>query len=435
MKNFPHQYNDLRKLRATLATARELAERGADPGDDQVLGYELARRRVYTFRGLDYRGDEATVAASVEARLEDEQAKSPSNQGTRTAAREMRRTLRYLGWLDQSTAVTAAGEALLASAEGSDEELVLMQQAIGNIEVIDRDGNASHPVQVLLRLIDDVSLDSRDGMELALEARDDSVDEFVRVKGIAEHSETERKAELKSLGWTDSQLANAVKILPSFAEQSGLMTKDASGNFILTDAGRRALGRSNVQTRSRRLPRKRTARRTRRGTIIRSRRAGDVGRSRRLIAASRRALTPEEQAAAAELLYERTDRHQQLVRALAITCGRGDFYEDAASYDLVIDLDPNEPLVLIEVKTISGDDAAQVRAAVGQLLYYELVILAEEFPGRSSRKLLVVDGPVSEDLAGFLQTLDIGLIAREADGSFRGLNDLGRDAAADLFGV
>lgn len=432
MKNFPHQYQDLRKLRATLATVRDLAGNGADPSDDAVLGYELARRHVYTFRGVKYGTDVATVSASIETRLVEERAKSASSQGTRTAAREGRRTLRYLGWLDAETGVTPAGEALLATAEGSDEELILMQQAISNIEVVDRDGNLSHPVQILLRLVDEVDLYTREGMELALEAKDDSTDEFRRISQLAEMRDAEREAELKSLGWTDSQLANARKILPPFAVQAGLMTNDTSGRFILTDAGRRVVARSGVRSPAVRPARRRSTRGRRRGTSIRTRRPGDVGKSRRLTEAARRALTPEEQAAAAELLYQRTERHQDLVRAIAVRCGRGEFYEDAAAYDLVIDLEPSEPLVLIEVKTISGDAAAQLRAAVGQLLFYKHFVVSESFPGRIVRKAVVVDEPVADDLAGFLQTLGIGLIVRTNE-TFSPLNDLGRDIAMALF--
>jgi len=296
VKNFPHQYNDLRKLRATLETVRALNEAGRDTQDDGVLGYELARRRIYGFRGLDYTGDAATVDARLEARIAEEEQKPTGQQGARTAAREMRRTLRYLGWLEENGAdLTSAGEALLDTPEGSDEERGLMQQAIASIAVADRDGRISHPVQVLLKLIDEVDFYSRSGMELALEAADDSVGEFRRIADLAELDEEARVTELKALGWTTSQLANAVKILPAFAEQSGLMTVDGTGRYILTDAGRRALGRAVVTTPPE--PPVGPGRRTRRrATTFRTRNPTQVGRSHRLLAAERRALTPEEQA-------------------------------------------------------------------------------------------------------------------------------------------
>ncbi|HVE45893.1 MAG TPA: hypothetical protein VNA57_03980 [Acidimicrobiales bacterium] len=435
MKNFPHQYNDLRKLRATLETVRDLNEAGQDADDDGVLGYALARRRIYGFRGLDYTGDAAAVEVRVEGRIVEDEQKPSGKQGARTAAREMRRTLRYLRWLDaDGTELTPAGEALLETAEGSDEEQILMQQAIASIAVADRDGRISHPVQVLLKLVDEVDLDSRSGMELALEAVDDSVGEFRRVAALAELDEDARVAALEALDWTTSQLANAVKILPAFAEQSGLMTTDGTGRYILTDAGRRALGRAVIRTppeppaagRRRRRPR-------RRATTVRTRNAAQVGRSRRLGAAERRALTPEEQAAAAELLYERTERHQELVRTAAAACREADFYEDAAAYDLLIDLDRAEPLVLSEVKTISGDAAVQIRAAVGQILFYEHFAVAEQFPDRAVRRLVVVDERVDEELAAFLEAHEIGLIAI-VDDEIVALNDLGEDLRRDLFG-
>lgn len=435
MKNFPHQYNDLRKLRATLQTVSDLNDRGLDADDDGVLGYELARRRLYGFRGLDYDGTDRAVGRRISGRIVVEEAKPSGQQGARTAAREMRRTLRYLGWLkEDGTALTPAGEALLATTEGSDEETILMQQGIASIAVEDGDARVSHPVQILLRLVDDVPLDSRSGMQVALEAVDDSAGEFRRIARLAALPDDERTGALTALGWTDSQLANAIKILPSFAEQSGLMTRDGAGRFILTDAGRRVLGRAGVRTPpARAAGRRPPTRRRRRATSISTKDPAEVGRSRRLLAAERRVLSPEEQASAAELLYERTERHQELVRTIAAGCRDGEFHEDAAAYDLVVDLDPGEPVVLVEAKTIAGDAAAQLRGAVGQVLYYEYFAVAGDFPGRAVRRVVIVDERVADDLGAFLQANGIGLIAA-VEGTFIALNELGVGLAKDLFG-
>ena len=433
VKNFPHQYNDLHKLRATLETARDLDERHENSNDDAVLGYALARRRIYGFRGLDYTANEATVANRIAKRIEQEQDKPAGTQGARTAAREMRRTLRYLGWLDEDgTELTPTGETLLATTEGSDEELILMQQAIASIAVSDRDGRVSHPVQILLRLLDEIEFDSRSGMELALEATDDSVAEFRRVGVLAGLPEDERIARLKSLGWTESQLANATKILPAFALQSGLITADGAGRFILTDAGRRATGRVSVRVDGAKKAARRAVRARRRPTSVSTRNPREVAQHRRMMGSERRALTPEEQALAAELLYERTQRHQVLVRTIAEACRSGDFHEDAAAYDLLVDLDGSAPLVLIEVKTIVGDATLQVRGAVGQLLYYEYFAVAEGFPGRAVQRLVVVDERVSDELGSFLETNAIGLIGY-VEGAFEPLNERGRQTADVLF--
>lgn len=436
MKNFPHQYNDLTKLRATLDTERELRERGHDSTDDSVLGYELAWRGIYGFRGLDYRGDDETVKHRIRERIDFELSKPRGSQGARTAAREMRRTLQYLGWLgDSGTDLTPAGEALLATQEGSDDERILMQQAIGGIAVEDQDGRVSHPVQILLRLIEEVPLDSRRGMEVVLEAVDDSVAEFRRVAAIAALDETARVDALKSLGWKRSQLDNAVKILPSFAMQSDLMAVDGAGRFILTDAGRRAIGRAVTSTRVTQPGTRSSTRRSpaRRATASATTDPARVGRSRAPLDGDRRALSAEEQAMAAQLLYERTERHQALVREIAGRTQQGTFYEDAASYDLLIDQGARTDLVLVEVKTIAGDAGIQIRHAVGQLLYYRYFFAAPAFPGRGVRALIVVDDAVPGELAEFLQENSIGAIVH-IDGEFRALNELGSDLAARLFG-
>jgi hypothetical protein len=415
MKNFPHQYNDLRKFRASLETVRDLNLRGADADDDGVLGYELALRQIYGFRHLDSSTDGAEVRARISQRIIAEQAKPTGRQGARTAAREVRRTLGYLGWLvDSGSALTPAGETLLDAIEGSDGEVALMQQAITSIALTDSAERVSHPVRILLRLIDEVELWSRSGMELALEAEDDSVEEFRRIVALALLSDEERVLQLKGNGWTTSQLANSTKILPALAHEAGLMTKDASGRFILTDSGRRMLGRAPVRM----APRVRgvvTPRRYHRATAISTRNAGEVAAGRRLIAAERRVLSAEEQATAAELLYERTGLHQDLVRSFAEACVEAEFHEDAAAYDLLVDRGAGVPLVLVEAKTIAGDAIQQIRTSVGQLLYYEHFSLAESFPDRDILRLTVVDNVVSDGLAEFLEVNKVGLLVRAGD--------------------
>jgi len=221
-----------------------------------------------------------------------------------------------------------------------------------------------------------------------------------------------------------------VKILPAFAIQSGLMTTDGSGHFILTDAGRRAIGRAVTATRPVRSVTRRPIRR--RATSVSTTDPAEIGRSRGILDVDRRALSPAEQAMAAQLLYERTERHQALVRAVANRSHQGEFYEDAASYDLLIDLGDDADLILIEVKTVVGDAPSQIRAAVGQLLYYDYFFVKPSFPGRQVQELIVVDEEVPNELADFLQENAIGIVVY-IDGEFSALNDLGEATINRLF--
>lgn len=435
MKNFPHQYSDLNKLRATLDTVNDMKARGADPRNDAALGYELARRRVYRFRGIDYDAHDQTVDQRIDAQIETEKRKPAGNQGTRTAAREMRRTLRFLGWLEGEGAnLTPAGNALLGTSEGSDEERILMQLAIGTIAVTDRDGNVSHPVQLLLRLVDEVSLNSRSGMEAILEAVDDSLPEFQRIAVIAALPQDERVRALTALGWTVPQLANAVKILPAFAELAGLITKDGKGQFILADAGRHILAGPSVRIGHARGGNPRASRRSPRATSTATRDPSKVGRPWALLDSKHHFQSPEEQMITAALLRERTRRHQKLVNALATECRSGVFHEDAAAYDLVIELDSSEFVILVEVKTLAGDAREQLVRALGQLFYYEHFAVGEKFPGRTIQKVVVVDEPVDHELAAFLQVNGVGLLVYSEEGGFVGVNTLGSSNARELFG-
>src|SRR4051794_8974784 len=107
MKNIPHQINDLPKLHATLRVFAELGARGADLSDDGIVGKEMARQGVYTFRDKNLSVD---AALAIEAR------KPRGSQGTRTFARDLRRLFMLLNFIaarvDGSLTVTALGEEL-----------------------------------------------------------------------------------------------------------------------------------------------------------------------------------------------------------------------------------------------------------------------------------------------------------------------------------
>lgn len=420
LKNFPHQYADASKIRAALETVRDLNDRGADVGDDGVLGEELARRGIHNLLGT----------GSFEQRLAAARAKPPSNQGFRTAAREMRRTFVYLGWLDDDWEVTPSGAELLATAVASTEERDLWREALLALTLTDDDGNASHPVRALLRLIADHPFDGRDGLELALEAKDDSEREFRRLVRLSKLTKPER---LRELGVSDTKADDAKKILPALAEQAGLIERQTPKHpYTLTDAGKTAIGAALEAGEVLRPERTRAAsRRTYRGAQRKVTRH-TAGRRRALSPRSRRALTDEEQAAADRLLYERTDRHQELVRNLASAMpSRLDFYEDQSSYDFVAESGDDGALLLFEVKTLEGDEVTQVRLAVGQLLYYRDVVIPTQWPTRDVRPVAAFEGAIDPVLARFLDGLRIGAIAIRSD-KLEPLNKLGRDTLRDL---
>jgi hypothetical protein len=412
MKNFPNQFSDPTKFRESLEVIDALRSSGGVE-DDGELGAELARRGIYGLAG----------EGSIEQRLDAERKKKPSNQGTRTAAREMRRTLLALGLLEPAFSVTPMGRALLGESAGSDSERAIWRQALVSLK-LDEGTSASHPVLVLLRLVADRDIYERDGMELALEAHDDSESELRRLRALLELPSEERRAKL---GISKAQQDNARKVFPRLAQYAKLIERNSKTDpWSLTELGRNAIvtaaGGTAVPPPQKRHPRRR---RVRFRGAKRSLGKGPASRRPpRQRHAPRSRPTAEEQAAADQLLYERTDRHEALVDCLLGKMpSESEAWEDRLSYDLVVDLGP-DPLLLFEMKTLELDEATQTRRAIGQLIFYEGVVLSEEWPDRKVERVAVFESPLPDYLADLLQNNAVAAIWCDTDG-IHALNALG----------
>jgi hypothetical protein len=421
VKNFPNQLNDPEKFRAWLDGIEGLRAAGDDPSDDGVLGAEAARRGIYRLGG----------AGSLRARLAAERRKPPSNQGTRTTAREMRRTLVELGFLDDALQRTRTGKALMASSPGSEQEKSIWREALLSLSLADDDGNVSHPILILLRLIGERAIYYRDGMELALEAKDDSHSEFRRMLRMIDLSADDRRT---ALGISKTQQDNARKIFPALAEFSGLIERQSRQHpYTLTELGKLAVGASLEvsgpppplrRIRRRRRPFKRAA-----GALAR----GTAARRRRRARGRRREMTSEEQAAAEQLLHERTDRHEDLVDCVISTLPSSyPWGEDPRSFDLLADPGSTRNLLLFEMKTLDEvDEATQTRRAIGQLLFYEGTVVADGWPGRRVDRVVVFEAAVSDYLRDLLQRLGIAAVWCDAEG-LHALNSGGRRLVRQL---
>lgn len=414
MKNFPNQASDFSRLRNTLATVEDLVDHGENVLDDGTLGYELARRRLYTFRGLDY--SSSAVRELVEVRLVDEQSKPRSTQGSRTNAREMRRTLQALGWLADGI-ITTEGAELLGTEPGSLQERALLAQALWDLELSDELGTI-HPVRTMLNLLRLKPSRHRDGLELALEPRNETSTEANRVEQLYLLPRSERQAFLDA---TDSQIANAVKIFPALAKAAGLVAEDAVGTLSLSPDGVALLqsggarARDVIEQASKTRAREATHR-TVRADAIATLGAPTIARP----------LSAEEQYRASELLNERTVRHQLLVRKLAAYIGApGRYHEDLQSFDLLFEPDsPSLPLVLFEAKTVEDDAALQSRRAVGQLAYYHFFNVSPVWPGRSVVRVLVTDRPLAVDILSFLQAEGVATLEILEHGAWQFTNSV-----------
>ena len=433
MKNYPNQASSFPRIRNTLMTISELRVRGVDVLDDDVLGYELARRGHYGFRGIDY----ATAsAAAIELEIDRQRMKPTGVQGARTNAREIRRTLIDMKWLTTAGDLTPVGQSLLASDPDSDSERGLLAAGLLDIQASIANGPISHPVVILLRLLAHAPSNYRAGLELALEAEDDSPGELERVVTLYDQIRTMNPpARAVALGVSEATRANAVKIFPTLAKYAGLVTEDSNSTFRIAPIGQSALATIDGSTpvsSATFVPPFTPDPSGRRLTQGAQRPAMEIGaQTQRTIPA---ALSPARQVAAQNRLNERTNLHQYLVARFAsfIGDGTGELYEDSFSFDLVwLNVGPIRSW-LFEMKTIDSDADSQVMRAIGQLAYYEHFHVANQFPGVTVDRALIVDNRIPEELCELLGKLRIGVVLSVEAQPLEALNTIGQSLLDSL---
>jgi hypothetical protein len=426
VKNFPHQWSDIQKLRGALEVIDALLRAGLDVGDNEVLGYELANRGVYEFRGLN-----SPTAAQLQQRIAAERLKESGDQGPRTAAREARRTLRDLGFLEPGPgwSLTPIGQRLLASTPNSQGEHAIWQWALMDLTVSDA-GGTSHAGQILLRLVSEYGPHlgpRRKGMELALEARDDTESEFRQIAAFLQLDFDER---LSALGITEYKADNAVKIIPAIAEQAGLIEVDAnSGDWVLTPVGESALYLAGIQaphaprqsvapaaarpraqrgTRRRQPSTANTA--TRRAWRMRSVTAATAATPIEVNPSGWKPVDPDEQVHAIHARAGRTNRHNTIVSGLAEMLGSGNAELYAGQADLVaVPTDTDLEVFLFEIKTLDeGDARTQVLKSASQLSFYRFRFQKEfPFSDRAVSMIAIFESPIADLLAEYLDSVGI----------------------------
>ena len=90
-----------------------------------------------------------------------------------------------------------------------------------------------------------------------------------------------------------------------------------------------------------------------------------------------------------------------------------------AIYDLLL-VRHGAALLLVEAKTIRGDERLQVRTALGQLYFYEYFEIRPLYPNRKVSRLLLTDRRVSDELCDFLARCKVGAVWIGSDGVIGG---------------
>ena len=412
MKGFPNQIAELEKLARGMHTLAQLVDRRARAKDYGVFGEALVRDGVL---GTGH------TPRPIEDYIREQRTKSPDRQSFQTSARGLRELFRLLDFIDDSgpnIVITPLGRqaAAYASVPMDATQTKFWRRAIRAIRHYGGDAEASHPYQVLLRLVARKPGITRAMCALALEAKNDSDDELDRIWELASRPE---EGALHAAGVSKANWDNAKKVLPKFAEQLGDVIKIGQEFWMADAPGRAADAGLGVQAagsgRTAGPGAPRSARVVTADTIARA------GMEERFDdTAVPIGIDPAAAAAAVAARLDRLRRHNLLVRALADRLGGEghQLFEDP--FDLLALI--GRLAILSEVKTLDGsadDERERVRDSLSQLLYYEAFVTRPVASGSIVRKVACFERPISNEHRQWLNDSNIAVIWREG-GRFRG---------------
>jgi hypothetical protein len=418
MKGFPNQVADLGKLATAMQCIVRLVDGGERARDYGILGQALVRAGV---AGTGHRP--MPVEDYIRRQLE----KSPDRQSFQTTARGLRELFRILGFIDDSGGVVEVTDlgrraAAFADLPMNEEQISFWRRAIRNMSHDGGDGEASHPYQVLLRLIARKPGIAKPKCALALEAKNDSPEELARIVALADLPEQEIRGHLHvsrtGAPVTKSDWENAVKVLPKFAEQLGDVVrtgKRGKYRYQIADApGRADVGPAEpraeaVPARPRRPSAPRAPRTSREVTPATIGTAGTAESFDEVEIPA--AVDPAVAAAAVRARADRLRRHNLLVRKLAtrLAATAGRLYE--VPFDILKVIE--ELGILAEIKTLDGteeDERERVREALSQLLYYEAFVIGPVAGEVAIRKVACFERRITDAHAAWLNAHGIAVI-------------------------
>lgn len=389
MKNFPHQFNDLDKLFYALAVAKQLIQ-SQIPLTDDIFGEQLTREGIYTYR---------EKSLSIDDYLSKEKEKRASNRGYLTVSRDIRRFFELLYFItvfpDKTAKISPAANELLRATSESDRRK-LWKNALLQLGLEGTDGEVSHPYRILMKLVNTFHGIETPKLMLALEAENDSEEEFERISNLAEKPIDQIIA---NTGTTKSMAANAIKILPGIAEQLGDIERVNNKAYPI---GKLIITEDEIITEEQ--P-KRKAKASYRETNIEL-----IAKDPNFNIATDVSIDLTE---AIRIRQKRLTEHQDIVRLLADLHAKHNFKIFEGKFDCLAIKD--EKSILYEVKTIlssASDEEKQAVKGVGQLKYYKFSIVHKQMGYSKIKEALVFSSKPDNGIIEFCSAENILVIWR-----------------------
>lgn len=393
MKNFPHQINDLTKLFSALRIAKESFADNNTPLSDSSFGEQLLRSGIRSYRN---------TILTIDEYLADQRTKRPQDRSYETTPRDLKFLFKLLGFIipqpNDNIEITPQGLQLLSESSEANR-LLIWKNAFLQLGLEGTDGEVSHPYWILLKLVNTFPGIETTKLMLALEAENDSVEEFERISNLSQQTIEQI---IEETGTTESMAANAVKILPGIAEQLGDIERINNRAYRI---GEVVITEDEITTEER------PARRAR--ANVRETNAEGIARDPNLNIVTS---TSIDLADAIRIRQRRLAEHQEIVRLLALLNEQKSFQLFEGKFDCLAIKEATA--LLYEIKTIlpsASDEEKQTVKGVGQLKYYKFSIVQREMGYGKIKEVLVFSSRPSIGIIEFCSSENISVIWRNGN--------------------
>jgi hypothetical protein len=310
--------------------------------------------------------------------------------------------LGFIVVLDDSknSRVTTAGKQLLTTTSVETAK-GLWKNALLQLGLEGTDGEISHPYRILLKIVNSFPGIETQKLMLALEAENDSEEEFERISALANLSIDQI---IKVTGTSVAMADNAVKILPGIAEQLNDIERISNkaypiGHVIVTEDEVSTEEDFDAPTKER--------------VTFKKVSSSDIAKDPTINIISSVSIDLSD---AIKTRQKRLAEHQEIVRLLAILNEKCGFTLFEGKFDCLGI--KGDAALLYEVKTIlesSIDQEKQTVKGVGQLKFYKFSIVEKQMGLSDIREILVFSIKPAANIIDFCSAENIAVIWRDGN--------------------